>query len=573
MKILIVDDESINRILLVNLLENAGYTDCIEAANGAEAIDKYKREQPDLVLLDVVMPDMSGFDVVKHLRSHATEHYLPILFITALDDKESLVKCLDVGGNDFATKPFDKHILIAKIRAHLQIRALSLRIEQQNKALLLFNQRVAREHAIVEHIFSNAIVNDPKVLSYFDYCIKPAQSFNGDVFLCEASPSGGIYFVVGDFTGHGLASAVGALPVTRAFQELSQQGVSVSELAKELNHILLKFLPHDMFMAAVVGEIDASGTRVTLWQGGMPAVICNTSQANKESAFIGGSRFEEVGMPEGLRQIPARHMALGILENEEFDTQCDTISLSRGTQLIVVSDGLIEVANGTNHMLMEEGLVDIIHSMKRENQTVTAEGLYQKVLNYSVSKTFDDDISAVIFASQPIELVPKDNSGIALPSLHEIALSAEHLKQPDVLQRVLQIAGQCEGIQNVRSILYTVISELFNNALEHGVLLLDSKLKSTSEGFHTYYQLREKLLNQLSDASITITIEALPNQHKIRITVKDSGCGFSWDNLKSVNDDESYGRGLALVQAMCEQMWFEDKGSKVICTIDTKGTP
>ena len=73
MKILIVDDESINRILLVNLLENAGYTDCIEAANGAEAIDKYKREQPDLVLLDVVMPDMSGFDVVKHLRSHATE--------------------------------------------------------------------------------------------------------------------------------------------------------------------------------------------------------------------------------------------------------------------------------------------------------------------------------------------------------------------------------------------------------------------------------------------------------------------------------------------------------------------
>lgn len=573
MKILIVDDESINRILLVNLLENAGYTDCIEAANGVEAIDKYKREQPDLVLLDVVMPDMSGFDVVKHLRSHATEHYLPILFITALDDKESLVKCLDVGGNDFATKPFDKHILIAKIRAHLQIRALSLRIEQQNKALLLFNQRVAREHAIVEHIFSNAIVNDPKVLSYFDYCIKPAQSFNGDVFLCEASPSGGIYFVVGDFTGHGLASAVGALPVTRAFQELSQQGVSVSELAKELNHILLKFLPHDMFMAAVVGEIDASGTRVTLWQGGMPAVICNTSQANKESAFIGGARFEEVGMPGGLRQIPARHMALGILENEEFDTQCDTISLSRGTQLIVVSDGLIEVVNGTNHMLMEEGLVDIIHSMKRDNQTVTAEGLYQKVRNYSVSKTFDDDISAVIFASQPIELVPKDSSGIALPSLHEIALSAEHLKQPDVLQRVLQIAGQCEGIQNVRSILYTVISELFNNALEHGVLLLDSELKSTSEGFHTYYQLREKLLNQLSDASITITIEALPNQHKIRITVKDSGCGFSWDNFKSVNDDESYGRGLALVQAMCEQMWFEDKGSKVICSVDTKGTP
>jgi len=264
MKILIVDDEPINRILLLNMLSAEGYDDCIEAENGTQAIEKFKSEAPDLILLDVVMPDMSGFDVVPQLRKHASEEYLPILFITALEDKASLVKCLEVGGNDFATKPFDKHILVAKIRAHLKIRALSLRIEQQNKALLLFNQRVAREHAIVEHIFSNAIVNDPQVLSYFDYYIKPAESFNGDVFLCEKNPNGGIYFAVGDFTGHGLASAVGALPVTRAFQEISQQGVTVSEIARELNSILLKFLPHDMFMAAVIGEIDSTGSHITL---------------------------------------------------------------------------------------------------------------------------------------------------------------------------------------------------------------------------------------------------------------------------------------------------------------------
>ena len=75
-----------------------------------------------------------------------------------------------------------------------------------------------------------------------------------------------------------------------------------------------------------------------------------------------------------------------------------------------------------------------------------------------------------------------------LPSVHEVALDAQHLKQPDILQRVLQLAGQCEGIQAVRSIIYTVLSEMFNNALEHGLLKLDSKLKADSTGFHQYYE-------------------------------------------------------------------------------------
>ena len=135
MKILIVDDEAINRTLLTNMLYNAGYKQCVEAVNGIEALDKFTKEQPDLVLLDVVMPGLSGFDVAPKIRQLATGPYLPILFITALEDKDSLVRCLEVGGNDYATKPFDRHILIAKIRAHLKIRALSEYVEEQNKTI------------------------------------------------------------------------------------------------------------------------------------------------------------------------------------------------------------------------------------------------------------------------------------------------------------------------------------------------------------------------------------------------------------------------------------------------------
>ena len=136
MKILIVDDEPINRAMLVSMLSEAGFTDCVEASCGNDALAIVEQAIPDLVLLDVVMPGMSGFEVAPQIRNLADGRYLPILFITALDDKESLMKCLEVGGNDFATKPFDKHILTAKIRAHEKIRNLSAHIEQQNEELL-----------------------------------------------------------------------------------------------------------------------------------------------------------------------------------------------------------------------------------------------------------------------------------------------------------------------------------------------------------------------------------------------------------------------------------------------------
>jgi len=556
-KILIVDDESINRTLLTNMLYSAGYKDCIEAVNGIEAIKLFDEEQPDLVLLDVVMPGLSGFDVAPKIRKRAKGTYLPILFITALEDKESLVRCLEVGGNDFATKPFDRHILIAKIRAHLQIRALSEHVEQQNQALRLFNQRVAREHAIVEHIFSHAIVNRPEVLSHFDFLLQPAETFNGDLFLCEASPSGGIYFVVGDFTGHGLASAIGALPVTRAFRELAQQGVSIAEITSELNRILITFLPNDMFMAAVIGEINASGNRVHLWQGGMPEVIV---PAKTDIA---------------MRKVPSRHMALGILDENELNTDYDTINLGHNEQLVICSDGLIEIANKNGEMLLEEGLVNIIKVQMQEQGKVDAKSLFRQAKAHGFSSSLDDDVTLVIFNAKPVNISTVRKVDEGLPSVHEIALSAPHLKQPDILQRVLQLAGQCEGIQNIRSIVYTVLSELFNNALDHGILKLESKVKTDSAGFHQYYTERERSLNALSHGRINIRIESLPIEGKVLLQVEDSGEGFRWDRGRTLighgnAKEESHGRGLPLIHALCEKVWFEDGGKKVLCLLDTQ---
>ena len=132
LKILVVDDQNINRTILTRSLELHGHS-VVTAANGQEAIEQYALESPDIVLLDVIMPVMDGFETAPRLKALSPTVYLPIIFLTALDDQNSLRECLEVGGDDFLSKPFDQVILAAKIEAHARTRELSIKTFQQKK--------------------------------------------------------------------------------------------------------------------------------------------------------------------------------------------------------------------------------------------------------------------------------------------------------------------------------------------------------------------------------------------------------------------------------------------------------
>ncbi len=106
--ILIVDDESAGRDTLEAILEGQGYT--LEMAeNGQQAIEKARNLLPDVILLDVMMPGMTGFEVCKSLRNDPSLAEIPIIIVTALDDHESLMQGLGLGADDFITKPFDRY--------------------------------------------------------------------------------------------------------------------------------------------------------------------------------------------------------------------------------------------------------------------------------------------------------------------------------------------------------------------------------------------------------------------------------------------------------------------------------
>ncbi|MFC3093337.1 response regulator [Alteromonas sediminis] len=548
MRILVADDEPINRFLLLHMLEEQGFKECFEAENGREAVELARQISPDLILLDIDMPEMSGFEAAEILKNEAEIH-LPIIFITATEDKENLIKCLKVGGDDFAIKPFDKAILSAKINAHLRSRRMSQHIDAQNKELSKFRAEVDQEHAMIEHIYNHALTNPEHVMAYFDVLQQPAANFNGDLFLVQPHPNGGLYFFLGDFTGHGLASTVGALPVSRTFTAMAVKGLSVVEIAQAINELLYTFLPIDRFSAATLGYVNETGTRVTIWQGGMPDFYIQRS-ADKS-----------------VYAVSSEHMALGVLEPSDFDSDCNILDLEAGDTLTLFSDGLIEASftdeetgEESNEWLGEEA----VRNWLLEYSDLTSQKIFELAKKALKREYFDDDVAVIRFEAKDLQSLKSQESHISLPFLFSVSLGPDELRSEYGLNEVFHILNSQSGLGSVRADLFTAISEMYTNALEHGVLGLSSSLKDTPDGFMEYYQAREAKLAELEEGFVRIDINMYPKEGVISVAVSDSGSGFDYKTAQQIDDEASSGRGIMLLNEICESLWFEGNGNRIV---------
>jgi len=147
-KILVVDDMPVNVKLLADLLRVKGYT-VVTAASGAEALVKVEKEQPGLVLLDVMMPGMSGYDVCRKIRENPATAMLPVVMVTALDPAQERVKGIEAGADDFLTKPINQPELLARVKSLLRIKLLHDELAEWNRNL---EQRVEQQLAQLDRL-------------------------------------------------------------------------------------------------------------------------------------------------------------------------------------------------------------------------------------------------------------------------------------------------------------------------------------------------------------------------------------------------------------------------------------
>jgi len=557
MHVMIVDDHATNRELCRFML--SGITEKVTTFENGEGVINAMRKMPllpDIILLDVMMPVKDGFTTAKEIREAFSGTHMPIIFLTVLDDHDSFEKCLTVG-DDFIPKPVERSVLIAKVQAHYRIVKIHNQVREQRDELSYFHEQVRYDYAIAESIFSNLMDemgSQLKNIYGIDYKSTPSTVFNGDMIVVANRPHGGVYVMIADATGHGLPAAISAIPATRAFFSMAAKGLSLGEIVRELNDVLVRFLPMGMMLAASVFEVRANGFEVSWWGGGLP----DGYLLDKDGTIV--------------RKLVSTHMPLGVLKEHEFEAELIHYKMEPDQRIVCYTDGVVEADNGIGEQFGQGRLEEALMSGRAIIPTV-----FESVKNFS-SRNVGDDLS-ILAMTFPISnsndrIAQQNNSYLSqTQSQSTITFPASILKSVTVMSEVRQfMTGVMSGAH--LDLVCSVLSELFANAIEHGLLNMDSRIKEEPDGFFTFYQLREQKLQELSDKYwLSLSIDYQPGNTKIIMTLEHNGEGFDHAKVKTGSDKSlTHGRGIVLASELCDSLEYSKQGKCVtaIYRLDSK---
>ena len=555
MKILIVDDTETNRMVLVAMLSNDGHL-VSEASNGREGVALFDREQPDLVIMDIMMPVMSGYDATALIKQRAGDRFVPVIFLTGVSDEAGLAECIAHGGDDFLTKPYSHVLLRAKIHALARIRELHAVVKMQHDALLTTRKKDEGEQDVARAIFQKILREGCLDHPNLAWRLSPAELLSGDVLLAAPTPQGFLHVMIGDFTGHGLAAAVGAVPVAEAFYSMTQSGFAIGRIAAEINHKLRLILPTNLFCAACLLEWDPPGRRITIWNGGMPDGLV----IRPETGII--------------RRLHSRHLPLSLLNDEQFDAGTETIEVKTGDRIFLYSDGLIEARNAAGEMFGKERLEEGIREAERLGVCM-CERIHEDIIHFCKGQAAHDDIALVQLTCDPA-LSPSD-AGLQTPETScdmasgnwhiQLALEADALHRVDPLPTLMRTLTDIQDLAQHKQTIFTILAELLANAIDHGLLGLHSSMKTTPQGFTEYYERRERLLTKLRHGLLRIRLQHDRKETggRLIIQIQDSGPGFDLRRLApAVEANQGHsGRGIALVRALCHTLTYQGNGNTV----------
>lgn len=546
---LIVDDDQASRVWLARLLVAEGFA-TRETANGSEALDCFIEVRPDIVFMDAMMPRVDGFEAARRIKVLAGTDFVPIIFLTGLQDESSLVNCIEAGGDDFLVKPFRPNVLKTRILAMERVRDLHRRVVADSQALAAMLERGHREQGLAERVFARAIKSRNVATDRLGLIQLPAAMFSGDLVLTQRLPDGGLRLLIGDFTGHGLAATIGALPIADAFHTMTRKGVSDQEVLVEINRKLHQILPADRFMAAFLASISADERMVSWWNGGMPSAWLRTRQ--------------------GLAELPSHALPLGILPELVDAVSPRRLRMEMGDGLLLFTDGLLSARDAAGVAFGESGFQEVLGAWGHGERILPA--LIAAMDEHCGETAQADDVAVLELPLLPELFAPPES--LPEPLAERIAaggwtwsveLRDEHLGNLRSVESILRPLGLLDGLDRHLPVLETIVAELYTNALEHGILQLDSAIKSTEEGFEAYYRQRAERLACCSRGWIRLEIGYEPRTDGggFRIEILDSGAGFAGWELQTEEGSEPlrpWGGGITLLRGLCESFCYRQGG-------------
>ena len=299
------------------------------ALDGTAALRSIEKQLPDLVLLDIMMPGLDGYEVCRQLRAREATREVPVMFLSALEDVKDKAHGFEVGGNDYLTKPFELLEVKARVRSLLKAKAYADAVRDA----------MARDLRIAREIQMGILPADPAALTRgtgldVHAVIEPARQVGGDLYEVLRVSDTRVVVALGDVSGKGIPAALFMAVAVTVLRTLARQIERPDEILRRLNDELVEQNPRGMFVTLQCLVFDTKERRVLCAGGG-----------HHELAVLppnGPPRLmcKSTGRPIGL--MPANHI------------ECETIALEPGETFVLYSDGVSEAMNARDDLYGEE---------------------------------------------------------------------------------------------------------------------------------------------------------------------------------------------------------------------------
>lgn len=291
------------------------------ASNGREALDLYQAQRPDMVISDVMMPEMDGLEFSGIVKQR--DPSMPIILTTAFNDSAYLHRAIDIGVDNYVLKPVELDKLHAAMLKSAELLFKTRALVTSRAQLEAYHQAAEEERVLVSDLMKRMMQPERMVDVQVQYSLQPADMVSGDLIAFRRARNDKLYLMLADSTGHGLPAALNLLPVNQVFYSMVEKGLPVSQIVEEMNWAVKLQSPADRFVSAFVVCIDFYNRVIETWNGGIPAAML----------------VNDAG--EVYHGIIPNNLPLGILDRT-FTARTEIFQWHCHSQLVIYSDGLVE---------------------------------------------------------------------------------------------------------------------------------------------------------------------------------------------------------------------------------------
>jgi len=542
--ILVVDDDEFLNELFCHFLQAKGFNTSSAHSLAAAMQIVEAGTEIDLILLDYQLADGNGLELLSSISEQELLQNPPVIMVSGNEDTQFLENCFASGVADYIIKPVNLSLLALKVSTLINSIAMQRVISQQNAELERFKREAEREESVAKFTYEYLLRQNSEIIHGVSMWSKSSSSFSGDIALAKVSPSGDLYFLLADATGHGLSAAITVMPVVSIFNSMVAKGFHLQPIVTEINKILIRDTPHDRFVAAILIQLRQERKEIDVWNGGMPTAYW-------------------VHQGEVLHAFRSQHMALGILDEDMFDANVVTCDFPGNGTIIAYSDGLIEEINDEGNSFSSARVAELVKTQEGNLQSVLVDALR----DYTRRDQYKDDVSIcmlepeTIFASCRQQLRDSIERGYVQEDIGDFSWSVKisgrkiaTCEIPPLCNKFLHYLGVN---QVFCQIIFIVVSEMISNAIDHGILKLDSSIKEDEGGFNYYFNEREKRLSQLTDSDFVelhLIWQESEERPNLEVSVRDSGNGYNFCSITDTCDLAFSGRGLKLVRNLARSV-------------------